>query len=37
MNEELSWHNGKVVWNVSFTRNFNDWELDSVAEFLTLI
>jgi hypothetical protein len=37
MNEVLNWHNGKVVWNVSFMRNFNDWELDSVAEFLTLI
>ena len=37
MNEVLSWHNGKVVWNVSFMRNFNDWELDSVVEFLTLI
>ena len=30
-------HNGRVVWNVSFLRNFNDWEMDSVVEFLSLI
>ena len=26
--------NGGVEWNVSFARNFNDWELDIVAAFL---
>jgi hypothetical protein len=26
--------NGRVDWHVTFVRNFNDWELDSVAFFL---
>uniref|UniRef100_A0A2N9FGG2 Reverse transcriptase domain-containing protein n=1 Tax=Fagus sylvatica TaxID=28930 RepID=A0A2N9FGG2_FAGSY len=37
LNEVMVRHNGRVVWNVSFMRNFNDWEMDSVVEFLTLI
>uniref|UniRef100_A0A2N9HPD9 Reverse transcriptase zinc-binding domain-containing protein n=1 Tax=Fagus sylvatica TaxID=28930 RepID=A0A2N9HPD9_FAGSY len=37
LNEVMVRHNGRVVWNVSFLRNFNDWEMDSVVEFLNLI
>ena len=37
LNEVMVQQNGRVVWNVSFTSNFNDWEMDSVVEFLTLI
>ena len=37
LNDVMVRHNGRVVWNVSFRRNFNDWEMDSVVEFLTLI
>ncbi len=33
----MVWQNGRVVWNVSFTRNFNDWEMDFVVVFLNLI
>jgi hypothetical protein len=37
LNDVMVRHNGRVVWNVSFMRNFNDWELDFVVEFFTLI
>jgi hypothetical protein len=37
LNEVIVRHNGRVVWNVSFLRNFNDWEMDSVVEFLNLL
>ena len=34
ISEVLVRENGRVAWNVSFARNFNDWEIDSVASFL---
>ena len=37
LNEVMVRQNGRVVWNVSFTCNFNDWEMDYVLVFLTLI
>uniref|UniRef100_A0A2N9GAG5 Reverse transcriptase domain-containing protein n=1 Tax=Fagus sylvatica TaxID=28930 RepID=A0A2N9GAG5_FAGSY len=37
LNEVMVRHNGRVVWNVSFLRNFNDWEIDFVVQFLNLI
>jgi hypothetical protein len=37
LNDVMVWQNGRVVWNVSFRRDFNDWELDSVVMFLNLI
>ena len=37
LNEVMVWQNGIVLWNVTFMRNFNDWEMDSVVEILNLI
>ena len=37
ISEVLVRENGRVAWNVTFARNFNDWELDSVASFLGLL
>ena len=28
---------GRVIWNVTFGRNFNDWEMDTVATFLKML
>uniref|UniRef100_A0A2N9FT22 Reverse transcriptase domain-containing protein n=1 Tax=Fagus sylvatica TaxID=28930 RepID=A0A2N9FT22_FAGSY len=28
---------GRVIWNVTFGRNFNDWEMDRVATFLNML
>uniref|UniRef100_A0A2N9IGI4 Reverse transcriptase zinc-binding domain-containing protein n=1 Tax=Fagus sylvatica TaxID=28930 RepID=A0A2N9IGI4_FAGSY len=33
----LSRLNGGVEWNVTFIRNFNDWEMDAVTAFLHLL
>lgn len=33
----LLFHNEVVDWNVTFIRDFNDWELDGVVSFMTLI
>ena len=33
----LSRLNGGVEWNVTFIRNFNDWEMDAVMVFLRLL
>uniref|UniRef100_A0A2N9FSE1 RNA helicase n=1 Tax=Fagus sylvatica TaxID=28930 RepID=A0A2N9FSE1_FAGSY len=37
LNEVMVRQNGIVIWNVTFMRNFNDWEMDSIVEFLNLI
>jgi hypothetical protein len=37
INEVLVRDNGRVDWQVTFVRNFNDWELDDVASFLGLL
>jgi hypothetical protein len=37
ISEVLVRENGQVDWQVTFTRNFNDWELDNVASFLGLL
>lgn len=29
--------NGGIDWNVSFVRNFNEWEMENVASFLNLL
>ena len=28
---------GDCVWNLTFTRDFNDWEMDEVLNFFTFI
>ena len=33
----LSRQNGGVEWNITFIRNFNDWEIDGVSTFLHLL
>ena len=37
INEVVVRENGSVTWNVTFARNFNDWELDNVISFLNLL
>jgi hypothetical protein len=37
ISEVLVRENGRVDWNVTFVRNFNDWELDDVVSFLHLL
>ena len=37
INEALVREDDRVDWRVNFVRNFNDWELDSVASFLGLL
>jgi hypothetical protein len=37
ISEVLVRENGRVDWQVTFLRNFNDWELDNVASFLGLL
>jgi hypothetical protein len=37
ISEVLVRENGRVDWQVTFMRNFNDWELDNVASFLGLL
>ncbi len=32
----VRWY-GRVIWNVTFGRNFNDWEMDTVATFLKML
>jgi hypothetical protein len=37
ISEVLVRENGRVDWNVTFVRNFNNWELDDVVSFLHLL
>uniref|UniRef100_A0A2N9HW63 Reverse transcriptase zinc-binding domain-containing protein n=1 Tax=Fagus sylvatica TaxID=28930 RepID=A0A2N9HW63_FAGSY len=37
LSEVMVRQHGRVIWNVNFGRNFNDWEMDTVTTFLNML